>query len=165
MKRILALALVLALVGCTTNQVLATLDAAVIASELAVTALAANGQISQENAAIVMSALSPIPDAASQIVAELASTDPDAIKAGKVAAITAGVVAGLQGLPPNVQVYVQAALAAWQKFLKAYPAPVAGPRTKTYTKFDEKRLGEIRLRAAGMSLAIASCKMKKGIPQ
>ncbi len=145
MKKLLSLTLLAALVGCTTNQVIVTLDVAVASTDALVLSLAASGQMDPVTSAQVVAALSPLPGVAQMIVAELSSADSDVVRAQKISAALEPVLARIQALPPTAAAITSACLAAWQAFLAAYPVPATAARVggASSTKFSAKDLNRI----------------------
>ncbi len=161
-----ATALALAfLMGCTQNQILATLEASVAATETLVAALQVAGKIDTSVASEIESAIAGLPAAFRETASELSSMDAEAAKAAKIASYYASTVAALEVLPPEAQAYASAISASIHAFLSGLPQTQAtrslapggtfGPAPRTVadsgasaTKFDAKRLNAIGSRAA-----------------
>ena len=140
------LILCLCLTGCAPGTVLTSLSAAVAATDALVISLAATGNMDPDVATQIIAVISPLPGISQQIVAELSSTDSNALRAAKVTALLAPVLARIDALPASARAIAAATLAAWQAFLSAYPVPAAGnlSASKQSTKFDAKALDKIR---------------------
>ena len=115
----------LALFGCTSSQVLVTLEASVAATEALVASLAATGNMSPATAAEITAAIVGLPAAFQGTSAELATTDPAGIKYAKIALLYAPTLERLKVLPPAAQAIVSAVVSAIGNFLNSI-APTAG---------------------------------------
>jgi hypothetical protein len=124
MRKLLVVLVCLGLVGCNNNPYLVALDAAVAAADVAVTTLATQGGINPATAALVVSALAPIPNVANQIIAEAESKDDALTKANKIVALANPISNSLATLVPQVGLYVTATLTAWNAFIvSVQPTP------------------------------------------
>jgi len=174
MLKIVALAMVV-LVGCTQDQVLASLEASVAATEALVATLQASGKISPAIASEIENAVAGLPSAFRETTAELASSDSTATKSAKIAGYYASTIAALQTLPPDAQAYASAISASIRAFLSglmpAQALDVSGTgtltsdaRTKLAARnvesenFDAKRLTAIGNRAAALEARLAALK-------
>jgi hypothetical protein len=124
--RLLALVVFAALVGCTSNQVLVTLEASVAATETLVASLAANGEIPAETAYEISTAIAGLPTAFQQTKAELDTTDSAALKSTKIALLYIPTLQAIDSLPPGARAYAVAISAAIQSFLKAITPATTG---------------------------------------
>ena len=122
----------LALVACTPNQVLVTLEASVAATEALVVSLAATGNMDAATAAEITAAIVGLPAAFQGTATELSSTDSAALKYTKIALLYAPTIQRLQMLPPTAQAIVAALVSAIQTFLNAIQ-PTAALRALPYT--------------------------------
>ncbi len=124
MKRFLSLALCLALIGCSPSQVVATLQAVVVATEAAVAALSASGVVIPSS---VMAYLQAVNTATGCASTEIASTDTDAQKAVKIAACFTSAVKPVvpAGTPALIVGVIQSVDAAVAAFLANYHVQVA----------------------------------------
>ena len=168
--KLAAMALALAfLMGCTQNQILATLEASVAATETLVAALQVAGRIDPPVANEIENAIAGLPAAFRETASELSSVDSEAAKAAKIASYYASTVAALEVLPPEAQTYASAISASIRVFLSGLPqtevprsltpggasAPASGAKA---TKFDAKRLNAIGSRAAVLEMRLARLK-------
>ena len=158
-----AVAAMAVMAGCSQNQVLATLEASVAATETVVEALAVSGQIPPLAASAIEHAIAQLPAAYKQTTAELASTDSNALKAVKIAGYFAGTLTALQGVPAPAKVYATAIVKSIEAFLTKL-AEVSGqgahaePRVQAGSKFDPKELHAIDTRAEALNQRLASLK-------
>lgn len=113
----------LAFGGCTSNQVLVTLEASVAATEVLVASLAASGKIDPNTAAQIENAIVGLPVAFQGTSTELATTDPPGVKYAKIALLYAPTLTALNALPPTARAYASAVVAAIQSFLHAIQPP------------------------------------------
>ncbi len=170
--KLTAVALALAfLMGCTQNQILATLEASVAATETLVAALQVAGKIDPSIANEIENAIASLPAAFRETASELSSMDAEAAKAAKIASYYATTVAALQVLPPEAQTYASAISASIHAFLAGLPqtevprslAPggTSAPASEaTATKFDAKRLNAIGSRAAVLEVRLEKLKAR-----
>ena len=174
--KLTAVALALAfLTGCTQNQILATLEASVAATETLVSALQAGGKIDPTVASAIEGAVAGLPAAFQETAAELASADVQALKAAKIAGYYASTEAALRALPPAAQVYASAISASIDAFLSQLPqgqsthamasranvssAPAARAAAgEAKVRFDAKRLNAIGARAAVLDARLGELK-------
>lgn len=159
------LILCLALGGCASNQVLATLQASVAATEALLVTLQIAGKIQPATANAIENALINLPEAYSQTAAELATTEDAAMKAVKISGYFATTIYQLNMLPPDARVYASAITAAINAFLNSLSvgqqALKAGkPGASTSPALDAKSLQEIALRAAKMDLKLKALEAK-----
>ena len=121
MKVILVLAVVacLGLAGCTTDQRVLTFNAAIAATEVAVTALGQAGELPQATVILIVNAIAPAPAVASAVIQEIDSTDSDVVKAQKITADAAPLLANLKSLPPEAAAISQMVLDAWTAFINS----------------------------------------------
>lgn len=117
------LVLCLALGGCSSNQILITLEASVAAAEVLVASLAASGKIDPNTAAQIENAIVGLPVAFQGTSAELATTDAPGIKYAKIVALYLPTLNALDALPPTARAYASAVMAAIQSFLRAIQPP------------------------------------------
>ncbi len=122
-RSLTAVLLILAVfsVGCSSSNVVATLDATVAAAETAVTIIESTGGIDHHQALLIQSYLGNVGAAASIAATELASTDSVAKKAQVIiAAFDRAVIATnvLNQLPPAIQAAIQGVVSAVQAFLQ-----------------------------------------------
>lgn len=146
------------LAGCSQEQVLASLEASVAATEVLVGTLQATGRINATTASKIEVAIAGLPTAYQQTAAELSSTDSSAIKATKISGYYASTIASLQALPADAQVYASAISASIQAFLSGLtPAQDtrALQRGGEPVRLDAKRLKAISNRAAVLGLQLA----------
>ena len=108
----------LALFGCTSSQVLVTLEASVAATEALVVSLAATGNMSPVTAAQITAAIVGLPAAFQGTSDELATTDAAGVKYAKIALLYAPTLANLKVLPPAAQAIASAVVSAIGNFLK-----------------------------------------------
>ena len=162
--KIMAAAAVAAmLAGCSQNQVLATLEASVAATEVVVEALAVSGRIPPEAAAAIEGAIAQLPDAYKQTTAELTSTDAAGVKAVKIAGYYAATLTALQGVPDSAKVYASAIADSISAFLsklgqgQAQMAHVASAKAQA-VRFDAKELKDIDARASALGERLAALK-------
>lgn len=178
MLKIAALAM-LTLAGCTQDQVLASLEASVAATETLVATLQASGKISPTTASEIENAVAGLPAAFRETTAELASSDSTAAKSAKIAGYYASTIVALQTLPPDAQAYASAISASIQAFLTSLtpaqtersagptalsPAKLATPAA--HTSADEveagnagaQRLNAIDHRAVALEARLAALK-------
>lgn len=162
MLRFVALAMV-ALAGCSQDQVLASLEASVAATEALVVTLQATGQMNPTTASEIESAIAGLPAAFRETATELSSNDNDAEKAVKISGYYDSTIAALQVLPPDARAYASAISASIQAFLSGLrraqvvrsvtPQPADG-------KPDSKRLKAISRRAAILGLQLGDLKLQ-----
>ena len=142
-KTIASLALLLALAGCTSNQILITMEASVAAAELLVNTLP---NVPPEVRSGVSAAVAELPQAFQATATELASTDSAAVKAAKIGSYYATTLLKLKALPPAAQPYVTAIVAAINIFLdKLQPAATAlkaSPTSPALQVSEYKHLGD-----------------------
>jgi len=164
MLKIVALA-TLVLAGCSQQQVLASLEASVAATEALVATLQANGQMSPITAGEIESAIVDLPAAFRETAAELSSSDTAAAMAAKITGYYASTIVALKALPPEAQIYASAIAASIQAFLSGLPPAEATrslARGVAPTKFDSTRLNAIGIRAAVLGVQIAELKANAG---
>jgi hypothetical protein len=160
MLTIAALAMAL-LAGCTQEQVLASLEASVAATETLVASLEVAGKISPTIADEIENAIADLPAAFSETAAELSSRDNAAARAAKIAGYYSATVVALRALPPEAQVFASAISASIQAFLsglqpaQATRSPADGAESG---RFNEKRLNAIATRAAALGVQLAELK-------
>ncbi len=160
--RIMAVVTVLALLsGCSQNQILATLEASVAATEVLVGALAVTGKIPPEIAVVITDAIAHLPAAYQRTTAELASADVGAVKAAKIAGYYAETLAALQATPADAKVYAVMIAGSIEAFLSALaqaPAQTANTTAKagTAAKLDANKLQAIDARAAALGQRLAA---------
>jgi hypothetical protein len=157
---IVALAMV-ALMGCTPNQILATLEASVAATESLVASLQIAGKLSPTAANAIENAIAGLPAAYRETAAELASSDNAAVKAAKVTGYYTSTMVALKMLPPEAQTYATAISASIQAFLSGLqPAPAVRSFTPGVEsgRFDAKRLNAIGCRAVVLGVQLAEQK-------
>ncbi len=157
--KLIAVALAMALlVGCTQNQILASLEASVAATEVLVATLQMMGKISPKTADQIELAIAGLPAAYRETAAELASSDDAAAKVAKVAGYYSATLAALQALPPDAQIYAVAISESIQALLSGLrPAQGARPMVAVAepVKFDARRLNSIASRAFKLELQLA----------
>lgn len=121
MKNFLAIGLVgllLSQTACSQSQVTITLDLIVTAADAAVSTLQATGQISPVEAALVQTYLTEVTDSVSFATTELASSDSSEVKAAKITANFAKIVAPqLSGAPAAIVSTIGAVASAISNFL------------------------------------------------
>ncbi len=160
------LAMVL-LAGCTQNQILASLEASVAATEVLIGTLEVTGRISPTVADELQSAIFQLPAAYSQTAAELASNDSAATKAAKVTAYYADTLTWLNALPPSAQIYAEAISASIEAFLSSlHPADanrMLARGTVVMVNFDSKSLEEIGVRAASLQTHFTKLKARSAM--
>lgn len=162
--RIMAVATAMAvLAGCSQNQVLATLEASVAATEVLVGALAVTGKIPPDVALAIEGAIAQLPDAYKQTAAELGSADADAVKAVKIAGYYAETLAALQVVPEDARAYAAAIAGSIEAFLSTLAqAPAQNAHTslkaRAAERFDAKELQAIDARAAALGQRLAALK-------
>lgn len=137
----LAVLLILALfsAGCSSSNVVTTLDAAVAAAEVAVTIIETTGGITQAQAVTIETYLQAVGSASSIASTELATNDSATRKAQVIiAAFDKAVIStnALNQLPPAISGAIQAVIAAVQSFLQTI-----SPAVKT------AKLGAVKLNA------------------
>jgi hypothetical protein len=147
MKKTLAVVVLtlLALIGCTSSQILTTLEASVAAAEALVVTLTATGNMDPVVAAEITAAIVDLPRAFQGTSVELATTDPPAIKYSKIALLYAPTLANLRVLPPAAQAIVSTLVAAIEKFLQSIAPPVglqAGRSSPAFQVGQYKHLDE-----------------------
>jgi hypothetical protein len=160
MLTIVTLAMAL-LIACTQNQVLASLEASVTATETLVASLEVAGKISPSIADEIETAIADLPDAYRETAAELSSSDSAAARAAKIAGYYSATIVALKALPPEAQVYASAISASIQAFLSALqPAQAtrSAARGAEAGKFDVKRLNAIAVRADVLGVQLAALK-------
>ena len=113
------------IVGCSSSQILVTLEASVAAAEVLINTLPG---IDPALRVSISAAISELPVAFQGTQAELATTDSAGVKFAKISVLYAGVLANLKALPPAAQVYVSAIVSAINIFLQAITPP-AGLQT------------------------------------
>jgi len=152
------------LIACTQNQILATLEASVAATETLVATLQVAGKIDPAVANEIENAIAGLPAAYRQTAAELSSLDADAAKAVKIASYYASTVAALQVLPPEAQIYAAAVSASIQAFLSDLPqtraARLLASSKAAVTRFDARQLNAISHRADVLGVRIAGLKAR-----
>ncbi|MGO9239625.1 MAG: hypothetical protein ACLQBJ_02355 [Bryobacteraceae bacterium] len=165
---IMAVATALALLaGCAQNQILATLEASVSATEVLVGALEAGGKIPPGVAVAIEGAIAQLPDAYQETSVELASADSDAVKAVTIAGYYAATLASLQGVPQEAQVYATAVAGSIEAFLSTLAqaqaqAAHAPAKARAAKEFDAHRLQAIASRAAALRARMAALKAAQG---
>jgi hypothetical protein len=146
------------LAGCSQQQVLASLEASVAATEVLVGTLQATGRIDSTIASQIESAIAGLPTAYQETAAELSSADSSATKVAKISEYYASTIASLQALPPDAQVYASAISASIRAFLSGL-TPVEDARALERggesVRLDAKRLKAIGDRAAVLGLQLA----------
>ena len=160
MLTIVALAMV-ALMGCTQNQILATLEASVAATESLVASLQIAGKLNPTVADAIENAIADLPAAYRETAAELASSDNAAVKAAKVTGYYSATIVALRMLPPEAQIYATAISTSIQAFLLGLqPAQATGALATGVEsgKFDEKRLNAIGCRAVVLGVQVIELK-------
>lgn len=162
-----ALAMAL-LMGCTQNQVLATLQASVAATETLVAALQVSGKIDAGVASEIENAIAALPQAYQETTAELASSDADALKSVKIAGYYATTIAALNALPPDAQAYTAAVAASIQAFLADLPQTTGtraiAPVKASVTKFDVQKLNAIAKEASELSTELSQLQARTAKP-
>ncbi len=138
------LVLCLALGGCSSNQILITLEASVAAAEVLVNTLP---NIPPDVRANVSAAVAELPQAFQLTARELDSTDSAGVKAAKITAYYADTLVRLKALPPAAQIYAVPIVNAINAFLKAlYPVAtskaMAGPTSPALQVSEYKHLGD-----------------------
>lgn len=157
---IVALAMAL-LVGCTQNQILASLEATVAATEALVATLQVAGKISPTTADDIESAIAGLPAAYRETAAELASSDNAAVKVEKITEYYASTLAALRMLPPEARTYATAISVSIQAFLSGLRPDQATRslvRVAESERFDAKRLNSIACRAFLLEVQLAELK-------
>ena len=161
LKTMAAVAAMVVLAGCSQNQVLATLEASVAATETVVEALSVSGQIPPLAAAAITGAIAQLPAAYKQTTAELASADSNAVKAVKIAGYYAATLTALQGVPGPAKIYATAIVNSIEAFLTKL-AEVSGQsghaqaRVQAASKLDPKELHAIDSRAEALGQRLAA---------
>jgi ABC-type phosphate transport system permease subunit len=161
---IMAVATVLALLaGCGQNQILATLEASVSATEVLIGALEAGGKIPPSVATEIEDAIAQLPDAYQETTLELASTDSDAVKAVTIAGYYAATLAALQVVPEEAKAYAAAIAGSIEAFLSTLaqaqtPAAHTTAQARGARKFDSQRLQAIANRAITLRARLAALK-------
>ena len=161
MLKVVAPAMV-ALAGCSQNQVLASLEASVAATEALVVTLQATGKMSPATASEIESAIAGLPVAFRQTATELTSNDNTAEKALKISGYYASTIAALRMLPPDARVYATAITASIQAFLSGLrPAQLVRSVTPEVAreKPDSKRLKALSHRAAFLGVQLGGLQL------
>lgn len=146
------------LAGCSQQQVLASLEASVAATEVLVGTLQATGRIDSTIASEIETAIAGLPTAYQETAAELSSADSSATKVAKISEYYASTIASLQALPPDAQVYASAISASIRAFLSGLTPTQdarALQRGGESVRLDAKRLKAIGNRAAVLGLQLA----------
>ena len=149
-------AMVMMLQGCSSNQVLAALQASVAAAEVLVAALESAGRIPAPMATQIEAAIADLPAAYQRTTEELGSEDDPAVKTVKIADYYAESLASLKALPPQAQTYTVAVTASVEAFLKAMQPGAKDLRiaaARAVTRGPDT-LGELQGRAAVLAQRI-----------
>ncbi len=168
----LVIGLCLALVGCGQSDITLTLDLVITAADAALTALETTGQVSSGTAGQITNYLTEVTNAVDFTTTELASSDSDAIKAGKIAQEFATVIA--PNLPAGTPLVIATVIAAVAKsvtnFLAVMTTTSAGLQSTEgnaffaahkgwkLTKGDQKALPKIRAKAQALKTKLATVK-------
>ena len=150
----------LVLGGCTSGQVLVTLETSVAATEALVVSLTVVGNIGPVTAAEITAAIVGLPKAFQQTSAELATTDAAAIKYAKIALYYAPTLESIKLLPPAAQVYASALVAAIQTFLDAIAPAAALSAGKTSKSLQVSQYHDLGNRISLLSSKIAAMQKK-----
>jgi len=145
------LILTMFLTGCGSSNVVTALELVTAASEAAIGALEATGQIPPGTAMQIDQYLAEVSTATQFASTELTSTDTTAVKTAKIAAQFANIAAPDLG-PGTAQAIVQVVAAvakAVSSFLATIQPPPAQPLPKAVmSENDKEKLQAIRSRAA-----------------
>ena len=149
MRFFIVIILALALVGCTSNQVIQSLENILAASEAAFPIVAAAANLPPATPAAISAYLQAASTATANAATELGSGDPSAVKAAKIAAMFATVVRPVlpAGTPQEVAAVVTVVANAVANFLANFDPTAKLPKLT----FNPSMLQKIRTRALGDS--------------
>lgn len=149
------------LVGCTSDQILITLKASVAATEVLVASLEATGKIPPGTANMIITAIQGLPDAYQLTSAELASTDPAALKAAKIAGYFSTTLTALNALPPEAQLWARAVTDAINAFLGKLTPPPGLQAARTSPAMATGALAPINDRVFSLTERISKLEQKR----
>jgi hypothetical protein len=124
-------------VACTQNQILASMEGALAATQVTLTVLEAENPANAPLYAEISDAISNLPSAFQATSIELSTNDPEALKYTKIASYFAASLQNIDSLPPDARAICKGIVDAIQAFLGTLQ-PATSSKSVTATNAGSK---------------------------